>query len=381
MDKESNFKKTPSSGRARLKNGLSDRINPLGPVKTGEVDALVISNDNCERLFSSQGLDFSCRVMIENMIEAAVVLDVNGIIVFTNRAFSILAGCQMSSLVGTPFTDFLPSSFHKSYATFISKCAVRPYRDEFAIAYVQGSTLPVSISGTLYEVNGNRNICLIINDLTERKAAEEMQRIAFDEVERKVVERTAELEEANKALRESEKRYRELFNSLIEGYCIIEMVFDADNKPVDYRFLEINEAFESQTGLHDAQGKLMRDLAPDHEQHWFDIYGKIALTGKAEHFTNEAKALNRWFDVQAFRLGGQESKKVVICFSDITERKKAEDETRRHAEELRRSNEELERFNRAMVGRELQMVELKKQVNELCAKLGEPQRFAADFND
>jgi predicted nucleic acid-binding Zn-ribbon protein len=88
--------------------------------------------------------------------------------------------------------------------------------------------------------------------------------------------------------------------------------------------------------------------------------------------------LDRWFDVQAFRVGLPESRRVAICFSDITERKKAEDEVWRNAEELRASNEELARFNRAMVGRELRMVELKKQVNELCSKLGEPRRFKMD---
>jgi len=77
--------------------------------------------------------------------------------------------------------------------------------------------------------------------------------------------------------RESEERYRTLFNTLIEGFCTIEMIFDAAGKPVDYRFLEVNPAFEKQTGMHGAQGKLMRDLAPNHEAHWFEIYGKIAI--------------------------------------------------------------------------------------------------------
>src|SRR5688572_32017329 len=89
---------------------------------------------------------------------------------------------------------------------------------------------------------------------------------------------------------ESEAQYRTLFDTLIEGFCTIEVIFDAAGKPIDYRFLEINPAFEKQTGLYNAQGKLMRELAPDHEEHWFEIYGKIALTGEPAHFENEAKA-------------------------------------------------------------------------------------------
>jgi len=126
------------------------------------------------------------------------------------------------------------------------------------------------------------------------------------------------------AMRQSEARYRILFNTLIEGFCIIEVVFDARDKPVDYRFLEVNPSFENQTGLRDARGKLMRDLAPQHEAHWFEIYGKVALTGEPARFVNEARALGRWFDVSAYRVGGPESRRVAILFSDITRSKRAE---------------------------------------------------------
>ena len=68
----------------------------------------------------------------------------------------------------------------------------------------------------------------------------------------------------------------------------------------------------------------MRDLAPDHESHWFEAYGKIVLTGEAMHFESEAKALGRYYDVCAYRVGGPESRKVAILFNDITDRKRME---------------------------------------------------------
>ena len=137
-----------------------------------------------------------------------------------------------------------------------------------------------------------------------------------------------ERKHAEAALRESEERYRTLFSTLIEGFCVIEVIFDSDNKPVDYRFLEINPAFESQTGLHNAKGRRMRELAPDHEAHWFKIYGNVALTGRPARFVNEAKALDRWYDVSAYRVGGPESRNVAILFNDITKRKRAETRAR-----------------------------------------------------
>jgi PAS domain S-box-containing protein len=89
----------------------------------------------------------------------------------------------------------------------------------------------------------------------------------------------------------SEARYRALFESLDAGFCEVELKFEEDGRAVDYRFLEVNPAFERQTGLIDATGRWMRELAPEHEQHWFDNYGRVALTGESIRFENEA---TRW---------------------------------------------------------------------------------------
>ncbi len=136
---------------------------------------------------------------------------------------------------------------------------------------------------------------------------------------------SAERQVAQAAQQVSDDRYRLLFNSLDAGFCVIELKFDDAGVPRDYRFVEVNEAFVSQTGLQDASGKWMRDLAPDHEQHWFDIYGKVALTGEPVRFEHEAKALDRrWYDVHAFRIGAPGAHQVAILFNDITTRRNAE---------------------------------------------------------
>lgn len=129
------------------------------------------------------------------------------------------------------------------------------------------------------------------------------------------------------ALRGSEDRYHSLFNSMDEGFCIIEVLFDASGKPVDYRFLEVNPSFEKQTGIQAATGKRMREIAPDLEVSWYESYGRVARTGEPIHLVAEVKALNgRWFDVYAFRVDGHESRKVAVLFTNITERKRIERE-------------------------------------------------------
>lgn len=146
------------------------------------------------------------------------------------------------------------------------------------------------------------------------------------------------------ALRESESQYRALFNSIDEGFCVLEVIFDERSEPLDYRWLETNPAFERHTGLKDAVGKTARQLVPDLDESWFRIYGRVASTGEAARFENHAPAMNRSFSVYAFRIGDPAERKVALLFRDITAQKKAEEDLRLYAEELKRSNQELEHF-------------------------------------
>jgi PAS domain S-box-containing protein len=164
--------------------------------------------------------------------------------------------------------------------------------------------------------------------LQEARQLHEQNRAA-EELERRVADRTAQLTIVNEALRESEKKYRTLFDSIDEGFCAIEVLFDGNDNPIDYRFLEVNPSFEKQTGIQNAQGRRMREIAPQHEEHWFEIYGRIALTGEPVRFENQAAQLHRWYDAYAFRVGEPGDRKVAILFKDITERKQAEEELRR----------------------------------------------------
>ena len=120
------------------------------------------------------------------------------------------------------------------------------------------------------------------------------------------------------------RRYDLLFRDLEDGLCIVEVLFDADDRPVDYRFLETNAAFEAQTGLRDAAGRTARELVPELDESWFETYGAIARTGEPRRFTNEATSMGRTFDVSAFRFGDPAARQVAILFRDVTERTRAE---------------------------------------------------------
>ncbi len=123
-------------------------------------------------------------------------------------------------------------------------------------------------------------------------------------------------------------RYRALFDSIDQGFCIVEMLFDEHGQPCDYRFLELNDAFVQHTGLVDAEGRRMRELAPDHESYWFQAYGAVVLTGDPVRFQQRAAALRRWFDVYAFRIDRPELRRVGVLFRDITHQTQAQEALR-----------------------------------------------------
>ena len=147
--------------------------------------------------------------------------------------------------------------------------------------------------------------------------------------------------EAEARLRASEAKYRTLFESIDEGFCVIEMLFDEQDRPVDYRFLEANPAFVSQTGLEDAIGRTIREVLPGIEAHWFEAYGRVARTGEPVRFENRAGDLNRWYDVSAFRVGDPGEGRVAVLFNDITDRKRAEEERERLLAALKVERERL----------------------------------------
>jgi PAS domain S-box-containing protein len=136
---------------------------------------------------------------------------------------------------------------------------------------------------------------------------------------------------AEAALKVSEAKYRTLFNSMDEGFCLIEVLFDQTGKADNYRFLEVNPAFEKHTGLVNAVGKTVYELVPQHDALWFEIYGEIVLTGVPARFENYAEELKRFYDVYAFRIGEPHEHKVAILFNDISERKQAEERLHRAA--------------------------------------------------
>ncbi|MBK3466367.1 PAS domain-containing hybrid sensor histidine kinase/response regulator [Pseudomonas sp. MF6776] len=143
---------------------------------------------------------------------------------------------------------------------------------------------------------------------------------------------------AETALRLSEERFSTILETIEAAFAIVKVKFDADDRPVDYYFVEANPAFERQCGVN-LRGKWVTEFAPNLEKFWFETYGHVAKTGEPANFESYANTFERWFDVRAVRVGDPADRQIAILFNDVTERRDAE-ERLRVSEALARENVE-----------------------------------------
>ena len=126
------------------------------------------------------------------------------------------------------------------------------------------------------------------------------------------------------AVRASEAQYRTLFNSIDEGFCIIEKVATLPGEPVDFRYLEANPALEKQSGVGNVIGKTIREVIPGEPQEWINTFDTILKDGEPFRFERELVATGRVLELYAFRLEDKAQQRVAIVFQDVTARKNAE---------------------------------------------------------
>ncbi|MEZ5098274.1 MAG: PAS domain-containing protein [Thermoleophilia bacterium] len=242
----------------------------------------------------------------------------------------------------------------------------------FAIAFDREGELPaddVTLLETMASVCGPalERARLFERERTARLEAERAQR----EAGRLARERAETLEE----LRERESRFRTLFTSIDEGYCLCEVVVDEGGRAVDYRFLEVNDRFAEQTGLVDAAGRTALELVPGLERHWIDTYARVGLGGETIRFENGSEQMGRWFDVYAAPVEPTGSGRFVLVFADATERHRAELELRRSEEAERRARRRAELL--AQIHAELEQVDGAQERLERAVQLLVPR--VADY--
>lgn len=253
--------------------------------------------------------DSAARIhaIVDTVVDGIITIDAQGVVETFNPAAERIFGYTAAEVIGRNVNMLMPEPYSTQHDGYLEHYrATGEARIIGTMRTVEGrrkdgSSFPLELAVNRMQLGGGVFFTGIVRDITARKQTED-------------------------ELRASEEKYRTLFESMDEGFCVVEMLYDQHGTAVDYRFVEINPAFERQTGLQLALGKTILQLVPDHDAHWFEIFGKVARTGEAIRIEQLASGMRRYYDVFAYRIGGDGSQKVGILFQDITKRKQAEQE-------------------------------------------------------
>ncbi|BCT91947.1 hypothetical protein LYSHEL_09710 [Lysobacter helvus] len=249
--------------------------------------------------------------------------DAHGRIVDVNTAAARLLGRGIETLRGVDLSHLVEDDARPAVTSALHDLRLRhgPIALDVRLARVQGATARM-----LMRLSPVRDTAGVLRASTV---------VLLELDERAPLVHGGDTEQAIASLRASEERCRSLFATIDQGFCVIEVLFDGD-RAVDYRFLETNAAFERHTGLRDAVGKRMRELAPSHEEHWFELYGRVARTGQPVREVLPARELDdRMYEVHAFPYGAPGSNRVAVMFDDITLRTRTEHALRVSEERFR----------------------------------------------
>jgi PAS domain S-box-containing protein len=330
---------------AQLRRRLAEAQDALRAIREGQAAAIVVDRGRGPQVFSLTGAETVYRLAVETMAEGVVNVVGDGRILFCNARLGQLLAVPMEQLLGRNLREFVFPEERPLLDALLEESAREPSRRRLVFRTRDEAARPMEVAGCPLVQADGLSLCLVVRDLSQvegsarqidvlhehQRQMEQIQgevrqsrRAALNLMEDAVAARER-ADQAFAALRQSEERYRLLFDGMTEGFALHEIIQDESGRPCDYRFLDVNPAFERLTGLSraDLLGKRVTEVLPGNEPHWIEDYGRVALTGEPLQFTDYSEVLGRWYQVLAYRPApGQ----FAVVFSDVTERRRVQRE-------------------------------------------------------
>lgn len=158
-----------------LRQRLQEAEETLNAIRSGEVDAVVVSGPSGEKVFTLEGAEHPYRVLVESMNEGAISLSNDGIILYCNSAFAHMVGVQLDQIMGRDVCEFVPSEDREPLRRLIRQGSLDPIRAEMALLAASGTTLPTQFSLNPVNLEEGRSIGAVVTDLSERKRNEQAE--------------------------------------------------------------------------------------------------------------------------------------------------------------------------------------------------------------
>jgi PAS domain S-box-containing protein len=266
-------------------------------------------------------------------------LDEKVLIRQVNLTGANLLGLQRNKLINTKFADFILPQFQDDFYFHCKRI--------FESGTKQTCDLKLrKLDGTLFDA---RLDSIAVKD---KVAASSQIRTAVSDITERV--------QAKEVLQESEEKFRLMFNQMVSASALFEVIFNKRGKPDDYRYIEVNPAFERNTGKTKDQviGKTLLEVFPDTERYWLQRFEKVTLNGNPIEIENYHQELDKYFHVTGFV---PKKGQVAVTFVDITDRMRIE-----KALQMARDN-----LEKRVENRTLELMEVNKQLKMKTVSLSE----------
>ncbi len=242
------------------------------------------------------------QTLMKNALDGIHIMDLQGNIIEVSDSFCAMLGYTRAEAVKLSVTDWNAQWSKEELLARLRNISSSGARFETRQRRKDGTLIDVEVSTSKIDLDGESCFFASSRDISERKQSE-LKYLA------------------------SEEKWRLLFENMTTGFALHEIICDEQGQPVDYRFLEINPAFEQLTGLKAGNmiGRTVLEALPDTEPYWIETFGRVALSGEPTDYENFSKELGRWYHVRAFspKIG-----QFAVIISNITDRKSTEEALR-----------------------------------------------------